>query len=74
MRLSRVATIALVSLALAPLAAGAKVVSEGKPSPGGYYWQVIQKGEGKIQYLCRSTKEAAIQKNAKCDGAKAIKP
>jgi hypothetical protein len=29
---------------------------------------------GKVQYLCRSTQEAGIQKNARCQGAKAKKP
>jgi hypothetical protein len=56
------------------LPAGAKVVDEGKPSPGGYFWKKVQKSNGRTQYLCRSTKDDAIQKNSKCDGAKAAKP
>jgi len=63
-----------LSLTLIPLPASAKVVAEGKPSPGGFYWQTVQKSNGSTQYLCRSTKDAAIQKHAKCDGAKAAKP
>jgi hypothetical protein len=64
---------ALATLKLVPLPAVAKVVAEGKPSPGGFYWQKVQKSNGSTQYLCRSTKDAAIQMNAKCDGAKAAK-
>ncbi len=74
MRLFLIATAALVSLALAPLAASAKVLAEGKPSPGGFYWQKVEKSDGSIQYLCRTTKDSKIQKNAQCDGAKAVKP
>ncbi|MEI6032082.1 MAG: hypothetical protein WCQ20_13110 [Synechococcaceae cyanobacterium ELA739] len=59
-------------LHLAP--AAAKVVAQGKPSPGGFYWQKNEKADGSIQYLCRSTKTSGIQKNAQCDGAKAVKP
>jgi hypothetical protein len=74
MRCSALIATALAALALVPLPAGAKVLAEGKPSPGGFYWQKVQKSNGSIQYLCRSTKDAAIQKHAKCDGAKAAKP
>jgi hypothetical protein len=60
---------------LLPLApASAKVVAQGKPSPGGFYWQKNEKADGSTQYLCRSTKNSGIQKNAQCDGAKAAKP
>jgi len=61
--------------ALLPIApAAAKVVAQGKPSPGGFFWQKNEKADGSIQYLCRSTKSSGIQKNAQCDGAKAVKP
>ncbi|MCT0208665.1 hypothetical protein [Synechococcus sp. CS-1332] len=64
----------MAALTLASLPADAKVVAEGKSSPGGFYWQKVQKSNGSIQYLSRSTNDSAIQKNAKCDGAKAAKP
>ena len=50
----------------------AKTVN-GPASSGGLYWQKVESG-GKVQYLCRSTKEAGIQKSARCQGAKAKKP
>ncbi len=66
---------ALLWPALLPLApAAAKVVAQGKPSPGGFYWQKNEKADGSTQYLCRSNKNPGIQKNAQCDGAKAVKP
>ena len=63
-----------MSLTLVPLPASARVVAEGKPGSGDFYWQKVPKSNGSTQYLCRSTKDAAIQMNAKCDGAKAAKP
>jgi hypothetical protein len=45
----------------------------GPASSGGLYWQKVESG-GKVQYLCRSTKEPGIQKSARCQGAKAKKP
>jgi hypothetical protein len=74
MRYSSLIATALATLALVPLPAVAKVVAEGKPSLGGFYWQKVQKSNGSTQYLCSSTKDAAIQNHAKCDGAKAAKP
>jgi hypothetical protein len=74
MRLSLIATAALASLALAPLSAGAKVLAEGKPTPGGFYWQKVEKRNKSIQYMCRSKKESGIQKEAQWHGAKAAKP
>ena len=64
----------LVSVMLAIPAVSAKVVAQGKPSPGGFFWQKNEKADGSTQYLCRSTKTSGIQKNAQCDGAKAVKP
>ncbi len=74
MRFSALAATALATLTLVPLPASAKVVAEGKPSPGGFYWQKVEKSDKSIQYLCRSKTDSAIQKNAKCNGAKAVKP
>jgi hypothetical protein len=45
----------------------------GPASSGGLYWQKVENA-GKVQYLCRSTKEPGIQKGARCQGAKAKKP
>ncbi|MEB3256158.1 MAG: hypothetical protein VKJ05_07210 [Synechococcaceae cyanobacterium] len=45
----------------------------GPASSGGLFWQKVETG-GKVQYICRSTKEKGIQKNARCQGAKAKKP
>ncbi|WP_414027463.1 hypothetical protein [Cyanobium sp. ATX-6F1] len=42
MRLSLIAPAALACLAFVPLSAGAKVLAEGKPSPGGFYWQKVE--------------------------------
>ena len=52
----------------------AKVLAEGKPSPGGFYWEKVEKSNGSIQYLCRKTSDSKIQKAAACNGAKAVKP
>jgi len=52
----------------------AKVVAEGKPSSGGYYWQKVEKTNGSIQYLCRQKGDSKVQKDAVCNGAKAVKP
>lgn len=67
-------SVALISLVAAAPPANAKVLAEGKPSPGGFYWQKVQKIDKSIQYICRSKREAGIQKDAKCNGAKAAKP
>jgi hypothetical protein len=59
---------------LAPLAPPALAGTvNGPASSGGLYWQKVESG-GKVQYLCRSTKEPGIQKSARCQGAKAKKP
>jgi hypothetical protein len=67
---------ALIAAALLFMAAPAlaKVLAEGKPSSGGFYWQKVEKSNGSIQYICRSTSDAKIQKAAACNGAKAVKP
>ena len=67
----------LLLLLLAPLSllatpSRANTVN-GQPSSGGLYWQKVET-DGKVQYLCRSTKESGIQKSARCQGAKAKKP
>jgi hypothetical protein len=74
MRFLPIATIALACIAFVPLSAGAKVLAEGKPSSGGFYWQKVEKSNGSIQYLCRNTSDSKIQKAASCNGAKAVKP
>ncbi len=74
MRFLPIVTTALACVVFAPLSAGAKVLAEGKPSPGGFYWQKVEKSDKSIQYLCRSKTDSGIQKNAKCNGAKAVKP
>lgn len=67
------ALVALVAPILQlPPPALAKTVN-GPASSGGLYWQKVESG-GKVQYLCRSTKESGIQKSARCQGAKAKKP
>jgi hypothetical protein len=64
----------LLAVALATAPAMAKVLADGKPSPGGFYWQKIEKGDGSIAYICRKTSDSKIQKAAACNGAKAVKP
>jgi hypothetical protein len=58
-------------LSAAPVLAGN--VTDGQASHGGLYWQKVT-GSGKVQYICRSNKEPGIQKNARCQGARAVKP
>jgi hypothetical protein len=65
---------ALAVVVFAGLPAMAKVVAEGKPSSGGHYWQKVQKTNGSIQYLCRQKGDSKVQKDAVCNGAKAVKP
>jgi hypothetical protein len=55
---------ALAVVVFAGLPAMAKVVAEGKPTTGGFYWQKVQKTDGSIQYLCRKKGESNIQKDA----------
>ena len=65
----------LVALALAVAGpASAKVLAEGKPSSGGFYWQKIENTKGTIQYICRSKNDGKIKKDAACNGAKSVKP
>ena len=71
-RLALFAVLLLMAASAAPVPAGAKVLAEGKPS-GGFYWQKVEQSNG-TRYLCRSTTDAKIQKAAKCDAAKAVKP
>ena len=66
--------LAIALVLLAGLPAAAKVLAEGKPTSGGYYWQKIEKSNGGIQYMCRNKNDANIQKSAACNGAKAVKP
>jgi hypothetical protein len=66
--------LAIALVLLAGLPAAAKVLAEGKPTSGGYYWQKIEKSNGSIQYMCRNKNDANIQKSAACNGAKAVKP
>ena len=52
----------------------AKVLAQGKPSPGGFYWQKVENSGGSISYVCRKQGQSQIQKAAACNGAKAVKP
>lgn len=61
------------AVVLTTVAALAGTTTDGKASSGGFYWQKVD-NSGKVQYLCRSNKERGIQKNARCQGAKAVKP
>ncbi len=61
------------AVVLTTVAAVAGTTTDGKASSGGFYWQKVD-NSGKVQYLCRSNKEPGIQKNARCQGAKAVKP
>jgi len=61
------------AVVLTTVAALAGTTTDGKASSGGFYWQKVD-NSGKVQYLCRSNKEPGIQKNARCQGAKAVKP
>lgn len=67
--------IALFALSLAVASpAMAKVLADGKPSPGGFYWQKVENSSKTVSYLCRKKGESTIQKAAACNGAKAVKP
>lgn len=72
MRLLPLPALLLVALTTGP--AMAKVLAEGKPSPGGYYWQKVEDSKGKVSYLCLKKGEGQVQKAAACNGAKAQKP
>jgi len=72
MRKALIPILALLGLAIGS-AALAEVIAEGK-AVNGYYWQKVQKSNGSIQYLCRSTASGKIQKSASCENAGAIKP
>lgn len=61
------------AVVLTSVAVVAGTKTDGKASSGGFYWQKVD-NSGKVQYLCRSNKEPGIQKNARCQGAKAVKP
>ena len=61
------------AVVLTTVAAVAGTTTDGKASSGGFYWQKVD-NSGKVQYLCRSNKEPGIQKNARCQGANAVKP
>lgn len=65
------ALFALLLLATAPVSA--KVVAQGKPSKG-VYWQKVQKENGSIVYMCRSTEKAKLVSADQCTKAKAAKP
>ncbi|MFW6730402.1 MAG: hypothetical protein ACODUE_01485 [Synechococcus sp.] len=67
------AAVVLTTVVLNTVAAVAGTTTDGKASSGGFYWQKVD-NSGKVQYLCRSNKEPGIQKNARCQGAKAVKP
>jgi hypothetical protein len=66
--------VALAVVVFAGIPAMAKVVAEGTATTGGFYWQKVQKTNGRIQYLCRNKGESKILKDAACNGAKAVKP
>lgn len=51
-----------------------KVLAEGKPTAGGFYWQKVAESKGKVSYLCRKQGVGQIQKAAACNGAKTEKP
>lgn len=66
--------LALAVAVLAGLPAAAKVVAEGKPSKG-FYWQKVEQGSGKVQYMCRaSASPGKLQAAQSCEKAKAVKP
>lgn len=65
---------ALPLLAVVASPSQAKVLAEGKPNPGGFYWLTIKNDSGSIQYQCRKTSDTRIQKAVACNGAKAVKP
>lgn len=67
----------LLAVMLIAVAAGpglAKVVADGQPSSGGFYWQKVEDSKGKTAYLCRKQGASGIQKSAACNGARAVKP
>jgi len=73
--LSRLQSLFVLGLALFSASpALAKVLAEGKPSSGGYYWQKVESTTGKVSYLCPKQGVGQIQKAAACNGAKAEKP
>ncbi len=63
----------LAVIAMSGGAAHAEVLAEGAVK-NGYYWQKIQKSNGGIQYLCRSTSSGKINKKSSCENAGAVQP
>lgn len=63
--------LALLLVATGP--AEAKVLAQGKPAKG-VYWQKVQKQDGSIVYMCRSTEKSKLVSADQCDKAKASKP
>jgi hypothetical protein len=63
----------VLGAAFSPLSSYAKVLAEGNVK-NGFYWQKIEKSNGSISYLCRSTGSSKIQKHANCEDAGAQRP
>lgn len=63
----------LIALLLAVVPAEAKVVAQGKPAKG-YYWQKVEKQNGKIVYMCRASGDGKLHNADSCSKAGARKP
>lgn len=63
----------LFVLLLSAAPAQSKVLAQGKPTQG-VYWQKVQKQDGSIVYMCRSTEKSKLVSADQCDKAKARKP
>jgi hypothetical protein len=68
-----IAAALILGATFSPSASDAKVLAEGA-ARNGYYWQKVEKSNGSIVYLCRSTGSSKMQKHAKCDDAGAQRP
>ncbi len=73
MRFTALAALLALGSVVLPCSVLAKVLAEGKPVKG-FYWQKIEKSDGKTSYLCRATGDSKIQKHEACSNAGAKQP
>ena len=66
-------SLCFLPLTILTVPASAKVLAEGA-DVNGYYWQKVEKKDGSIEYLCRSTSSRKFQKFANCENAGAQRP
>lgn len=61
-------SLAVAISTLAAVPSDAKIIKKGATT-NGYYWQLIEKKDGKTAWLCRKTGVAKIQSHQLCSSA-----